>query len=309
MDRVATFMQSQTMLGSLLRTQRNLFDAQTEVSTGKKINEFSDSPSQLGGLMAARNAASQAADYEASAKSVMQRLDLQDVHLGELADVASQLRQDVFDAIGNADGMTLRAKLKDALDRAVSMLNTQSDGKYIYGGTRQDVPPVVAKTLEDLAALPGAAGAFQNNAVAASAKVDTDQSIVFGQLADVLGAPLFDIIRQIAAFDSGPSGPLDGPLEETQIDFLSSLLAPLDTVSKGLIGKQAENGLASKTAESAAERHADAQVTYKTLVADIEEVDMAEAITRLNNAQIAMEASAKTFTAVQQLSLLDYLPV
>jgi len=309
MERVATFMQSQTMLSSLLRTQRNMLDAQTEVSTGKKINEFSDEPGALGGLMAARNAAGQAADFEASAKAVMARLDLQDTHLGELADTAAQLRADVFEAIGNADGSTLGVKLKDALSRAISMLNAQSDGKYIYGGTRQDVPPVTIGSIDDLMALGSAGEAFQNNGVVQTAKVDTNQTIAFGQLADVLGAPLFDVIRQIAAFDAGASGPLDGPLDATQTDFLTSLLTPLDTVSKGLSGKQAENGLAAKTAEEVADWHADAQITYKTLISDIEDVDMAEAITRLNNAQVAMEASAKTFTAVQKVTLLDYLPV
>jgi flagellar hook-associated protein 3 FlgL len=239
----------------------------------------------------------------------MQGLDLQDIHLGELADIASQLRQDVFDAIGNSDGTTLKTKVQSAFERAVSLLNAQSGGKYIYGGTRQDVPPVTVKSVDELVALGSSAEAFQNNGVVQSAKVDTNQSIAFGQLADALGQPLFDVIRQIAAFDGGPSGPLDGPLDATKTEFLNSLLAPLDTVSKGLIGKQAENGLASRAAEDAADRHADAQVTYKGLISDIEDVDMAAAITRLNNAQIAMEASAKTFTSVQQMTLLDYLPV
>ena len=308
MERVATMMQSQAMLSELTRSQRNLFDAQREVATGKRINEFSDAPSDLGALLAARAADSRAADFAAGAKSVRQRLDLQNTHMEELADVVGDLKQTVLDAIANNGGLALKSEMDGAVKRMVSILNTQVDGKYIYGGTRQDVPPVTVQSLTGLLALPATADAFQNNAVAQSAKIDNAQTIEFGQLASALGQPLFDIIRQLGAFDAGVNGPIADKLTTVQSDFLTTMLPGLTQAYQDANEALARNGVAYRAADDAVNQHADTRATLAGLISDIEDVDMAEAITKLNNAQTALQASAKTFATVQNLTLLDYLP-
>ncbi len=309
MERVATLMQNQAMLAELTRTQRSLYEAQTQVSTGKRINEFSDAPADLGALMAARAADSRAADFLASAKAIRTRLDLQDTHIDELSSIAADLKQTILDAVGNGGGAALTAEMQGVFDRMASILNTQIDGKYIYGGTRQDVPPVTASSLADLMALPATADAFQNNVVAQSGRVDNSQIIAFGQLASELGGPAFEALRQIMAFNAGPDGPFGHDLSEAQSSFLSSMVPQLTAVHSGINEKLAANGVAYRAASDAVERHGDMQSTLAAMISDIEDVDMAEAITRLNNAQIALQASAKTFATVQGLSLLDYLPV
>lgn len=309
MERVSTLMQSQAMLTELTRAQRTLFDAQREVSTGKRINEFSDSPSDLGALMAARATDSRTADFEASARSVRQRLDLQDTHMEEMASVIADLKQTIFDAVANNGGLALRSEMDGAVKRMVSILNAQIDGKYIYGGTRQDVPPVTIDSLTSLLGLGATADAFQNNAVAQSAKIDNSQTIEFGQLADALGGPLFDVVRQFGAFEAGPNGPIGDQLTTAESDFLTSLLPGLTAAYQGSNEALARNGVAFRAADEAVTRHGETRTTLAAMISDIEDVDMAEAITKLNNAQTALQASAKTFATVQNLTLLDYLTV
>ncbi len=309
MERVATLMHSTAMLSELQRSQRNMFDAQTQVSTGKRINEFSDAPQDLGALLAARNADARTADFLASAKAIRTRLDLQDTHLDELASITADMKQSVLDAVANNSGAGLKAELEGVFSRMVSILNTQIDGKYIYGGTRQDVPPVTVASLSELVALPATADAFQNNNVAASGRVDNSQMIAFGQLADKLGGPAFDMLRQIMNFDASPSGPFNNDMTQTQSQFLSGLVPQLTAVSDGVNNLLAANGVAFQAAKEAVERHSDARVTLAAMISDIEDVDMAEAVTKLNNAQIALQASAKSYATVQGLSLLDYLPL
>ena len=227
---------------------------------------------------------------------------------GQLADVVGDLKQTVLDAIANNGGLALKSEMDGAVKRMVSILNTQVDGKYIYGGTRQDVPPVTVQSLTDLLALPATADAFQNNAVAQSAKIDNAQTIEFGQLASALGQPLFDIIRQLGAFDAGVNGPIADKLTTVQSDFLTTMLPGLTQAYQDANEALARNGVAYRAADDAVNQHADTRATLAGLISDIEDVDMAEAITKLNNAQTALQASAKTFATVQNLTLLDYLP-
>jgi flagellar hook-associated protein 3 FlgL len=309
MERVATLMHSSAMLAELSRSQRNLFDAQTQVSTGKRINEFSDSPQDLGALLAARSADSRTADFLASAQAMRARLDLQDTHIDELSSVTADMKQTVLDAVANGSGASLKAEMEAVFSRITSILNTQVDGKYIYGGTRQDVPPVTVNSLAELVALPSTAAAFQNNNVAASGRIDNSQVVAFGQLADQLGGPAFDMLRQIMTYDAGANGPFGNDMTEAQSTFLTSLVPQLTAVSEGVNTHLAANGIAYKTVDDAVDRHSDARVTLAAMISDIENVDMAEAITKLNNAETALQASAKSFATVQGLSLLDYLPL
>lgn len=307
MDRVATFANSQAMLAEFTRTQRTLLEAQREVATEKRIHAFSDAPSELSGLMAARGADSRTSDFEASAKAVRTRVNLQDTHISELADAVSDLRPLIVDSLANDNGATIGDQIKTVFSRITSVLNAQVDGKYIYGGTRQDVPPVTATSLEQLVALPDAADAFQNNGTAQSAKIDEHQTVVFGQLADRLGGEAFDLLRQIASFNAGAEGPFAEKLTTAQKDFLSGMVSKVADAASSVNQKLAENGAVYSVADDAVEAHGDARATLKAMIQDIEGVDMAEAISKLNNAQIALQASAKTFATVQGMSLLDFI--
>lgn len=309
MERVATMMQNQAMLAELLRSQRTLLDAQREVATGKSINAFSDSPSDLGALLAARGADARSADFEAAAKAAQQRLDFQDTQMDALAAVVADLRQATIDAVGNDTGATLKQQMEAAFSQIVGVLNTQVDGKYIYGGTRQDVPPVTVNSLDALLALPDVASAFQNNTVKQTAQIGENETVAFSELASELGGPVFSVLRDFAAFAAGPDGAFGEKLTTAQSDFLTGLSQQFQTAATGVNDRLAANGIAYNQAKTAAVQQGDVRATLASMISDIEDVDMAEAISKLTNAQTAMQASAKTYSIVQGLSLLDFLPV
>lgn len=309
MDRVSTSLQNQSMLTELLRTQRNMLDAQREVSTGKRIHEFADSPSELAGLLAARGADARSADFAEAAKAAQGRLNLQDTHIDEFAGIVASLRQASLDAVANDSATTVMAEAEGAFSRMVSILNTQVDGKYIYGGTRQDVPPVTATTLDQLLALPDVAGAFQNNTIRQTAQIGENETIAFGALASDLGTPAFQALRDLAQFSAGPDGNFSDDLTTQQADFLTGLSQTFEAVASNVNQQLATNGLAYNQAKTAVKEQGDMRATLAEMISDIEDVDMAEALSKLTNAQTAMQASAQTFSMVQRMSLMDFLPV
>ena len=56
-----------------------------------------------------------------------------------------------------------------------------------------------------------------------------------------------------------------------------------------------------------AQRHSDVTVTLTTQLASIQEVDMADTITRLDATKTQLEASYRAIAMVQGLSLTNYL--
>lgn len=307
MERVSTATQNSALLAELMRAQRSQFEAQREVASGKIVHEFSDVPDKAGVLLAARRADARTAEYASLAGEMRSRLDVQDAHLSRVAEEAQGLRQALLQAVAQEDATALMAKIESAYRAVQSVLNTRIDGKYLYGGTRTDVSPVNAATLADLQALPAVDDAFDNNDVKPAGRIDDNQTVEYGVLASDVGTELFGILRALADFNAGVNGPFSDPMTAAQLAELRTQANALETASANLEQINAENGIRFQEAEAAIARHEDSRIYLKGVVADIEDADLAEAVSKLNQAQVSVQASAKAFATIQNLTLLDYM--
>jgi flagellar hook-associated protein 3 FlgL len=68
-----------------------------------------------------------------------------------------------------------------------------------------------------------------------------------------------------------------------------------------------ENGAKQARIEASIRSHEVRNDYLTSMIADIEDADMAEAASRLNQAQTAVEVSARTFASLSQVSLLPFL--
>jgi flagellar hook-associated protein 3 FlgL len=154
---------------------------------------------------------------------------------------------------------------------------------------------------------PSVADVFENNDIKTAARVDDSQVIEYGVLASEAGQALFQAIRDIAAFNAGPSGPIAGTLTQAQRDFLTGQIQAVITAHEGINLETAKNGLKQNEVDTALERHETSKIVIKSFISDIEDVDLAEAVSRLNRTQVAAQASARVLSEVNQLTLLNFL--
>ena len=68
-----------------------------------------------------------------------------------------------------------------------------------------------------------------------------------------------------------------------------------------------ENGTRQAHVENLKTNHVERQDFITLMISDIEDADMAEAATRFQQAQTAVQVSAATFSSLNQVSLLNYL--
>ncbi|HAQ36840.1 MAG TPA: hypothetical protein DCQ53_15985, partial [Alphaproteobacteria bacterium] len=92
MTRIATSAASQAALADLMRAQRNVFDAQQQVATGKIGDNLRGIGHRAETASAAYGAKMRAVAYEEAAKRTSNRLDVTDSALGLLSESATQLR-------------------------------------------------------------------------------------------------------------------------------------------------------------------------------------------------------------------------
>ena len=122
-----------------------------------------------------------------------------------------------------------------------------------------------------------------------------------------MASEIFASFKRIADFDAGASGPLDGKLSAAQRSFLETEVGNIASAVQQIQNAQVKNGLAAKRLEVADSQHESTQIFLEGLISDIEDVDMAEAITRLNQDQVALQASFEALRTLGQLSLLNFL--
>lgn len=307
LDRVASLNHSTVLLNEYQRIQTRIADTQTQISSGKVGDQYTDVEDKAGVLASAKARSVRIDALSKAAREVESRLSLQDVQLQHLGELSDDFRSTLANAVANGHGEAVMETARSLYASAVSVLNTRVDGVYIYGGSRSDVPPVNAATLDDLLAAPAVANVFDNSFLPQTQTVEDGVTMQTGQLASDLATDLFQMLRDLASFDAGPSGGISNQLTQAQTTFLQGQLTTAPNVSRDLNDAAAINGVHYNQIKDVIARHEDTNVELKKFIGDIEDVDVAEAITRLNQDQAAQQAAARMISQLEQNSLLNFL--
>ena len=86
-----------------------------------------------------------------------------------------------------------------------------------------------------------------------------------------------------------------------------SAMGLIDSGSRALDVDVANLALASNAMDDAASRHEETKVVMDKMIGQVEDVDTAEILTRLQNMQTQLEISHRIISSMQETSLVNYL--
>lgn len=301
--RISTQAAAESALLDLMRAQRELYESGQQVSTGLKAPDLKGYGNQAETILFARGALTRSDNFVEASQRLASRLEVQDLALGEMSEAVQDLRL----SLTTNDATFLMEDIEAAFGRFTSALNTQFNGSYLFGGTRTDAVPFTANSIADLQAAASLDDLFANSDTAQTGRVEENTTVVTGFLASDLGRELMGIFERIADFDAGPNGPFDGTVTEAQQTFLSTEIANVIRVFDEISSAQGTNGSLQARLETAQLSNKQRSDYLTEMIAGLEEVDMAEAATRLTQAQSAVQVSALVFSDMSQVSLLPFL--
>lgn len=301
--RISTQAASQSALLDLMRAQRELYESSQQISTGLKAPDLKGYGNQAETILFARGALARSDNFVEASKRLANRLDVQDLALGEMSDAVQDLRL----ALTTSDGSFLMNDVQAAFSRFTAALNTQFSGSYLFGGTRTDALPFTATTIAQVQGAADIADLFQNSRTSPTGRIEENVTVETGFLADDLAADVMAIFARIADFNAGPDGPFDGTVTDAQQTFLSTEIANVIAVFENLAAAVGKNGSMQARLETAQRSNEQRSDYLKSMIAGMEEADMAEAATRLAQAQAAVQVSALVFADMSKVSLLPFL--
>jgi flagellar hook-associated protein 3 FlgL len=308
MTRVSTFTQQSALLDQTMRRQSAIATSQNQVSTGKKAETYSGYGADVPALISARAIRSRTEVYSGTVTRLGVELEQVNLHVGAVGDAAKGLKQSILDSLALQNGASFDVSLEHGFQSLVRSLNTQYNGDYLFGDVKYNAKPVTVSNLTDLAAAPTAAAVFDVQTGKATTRVADGQDVEHGILANEMAEPVVKIFRDIKLYhDDITTGPLTGALNPAQVTFLETKLKELQKAIDGVSGFEQQNGTRQKQMVELESYHSERMLGLEKLVKDIEDVDITQAISQLQNDKTALEASYRVLSQVNRVSLNDYL--
>jgi flagellar hook-associated protein 3 FlgL len=88
---------------------------------------------------------------------------------------------------------------------------------------------------------------------------------------------------------------------------MATVLQQLDQANDHLLSVRAEVGTRLSSIDSAQEALADRKVELETMTSQLRDLDYAEAVSRMNQQLVGLQAAQASYSRISQLSLFDYL--
>jgi len=308
-ERVATNAQTQYLLAQITHASNALDQTQSQVSSGKVSDDYAGIGNKTAALEAARAASARADAYASNTQLAMTQTDLQNTQLTALSGLAANLQTAIQKAAGDSDGTSLMETAQSIFAQASSILNSvDSNGNYIYGGQNTNTKPFTATDLATMSTTGTIDSYFVNGDIVKEVQVGDGQTQKIGVLASNVGEQLMQSLKDIYVADGNGTGALTGQLSNSQVSTLTGTALP-DAIqaTTSLNTAAAANGNAYQSLKDNVSSQQSVSNLYQGFVSDIQDVDMAKALTNLNANQIALQAALSVTARLGQLSLLNYL--
>lgn len=299
-SRITHNMMSQHLLADIRRSTSEIARSSNEVSSGKRIQTAMDDPTGAHRALRLRAELAENAANQTGVDATTGWTAVSDTALNSVGDVIHRTRELVIqasnDTLQPADRLNIAKELSQLIEQVKSSANAKFGDQYVFAGQDSTNAPYAAGPVDTFGGDTGAI--VRSIGPGQTLQINVTGDAIFG------GTPgdgkLLDTMRTALA-NLSSSAPVD--LASLRGPVLQGLTANLDQV----LSARSQIGAVQNRAILADSRIADVKLAVTEQLTNVEDVDMAEAITRLSSQQTAYQAALSAGAKVIQPSLMDFL--
>lgn len=299
-NRISTYTVFNNTLRDVNSTQTNLFDLQRQISSGFKTENFAGMNGQVEQFTFLEARIYKAQTYEENNAVNISRLQTMNVALDQIIEISDQMENLITLRRNGAleNNIQFEQQMQAKIEALVGELNTTFEGKFIFGGTRSNVPPVKAGptpkpvefgVLDD--------GYYQGSKENTTMRADDNVELQAVLRADDDG---FNKVLH-AAFWS-----LEGHAQDDDTIVVSAMNM-LQSGIQDVIALQARNNVNVTRLNEINDRHASLRLYWQGVSEEIVKTDLVSASTKVAVDQAVLQATFQSFASVNQLRLSDFL--
>lgn len=289
------------------RITRELTDLQRQVASGVKSNELSGYGAGASRLLNTRGLVAVTDSRAQAAQQLQSRFGVQAAALDQAATATQNLAQALRDAVSNDNANALSTELTVAFSSVTSALNETWNGQPLFAGERISGQPIKLTSLTQLVAATGPQDIYDEASRHQVVDLGTGAQLTLADKASELSQNLFDTMKSMQQMVSAWGGNPPQSLSEAQKNQLQALAENFDAASEKLIGAQGSAGQLDQRIGDEYTRLTNRSTLLQKEVGDQADADPAELSIKINTLLSQYQATAKTFSDISSLSLLNYL--
>jgi len=332
--RVSTFIVFERISRSIQDNLRKIFEANEQISSGKRINRPSDDPVAMSRIMDYRLGISSNRRYLNNIDDAASYLEFADGIMDSTAGSLMRVKELALTALGGAVSAAelddISREVGEITDHLLNLSNSKFNNRYVFSGFRTDTP-----AFSNALAYQGDTGTIEIN-INESSRVATNipgteafaytsggvESI---QLADgryvyyspgagttmnveirasdnvtVLDSFSFDNFMQMTQI-------MENALASGDLQRVEALLKPLDDAMAQVSDVRSTLGARLNYLDVNRSDNEDSTLNLREVLSNTEDVDMVEAVNDVARAEVALQAMRESGATVISQSLLDFL--
>ncbi len=289
--RITQLQADRTFLNNVGILNEKLETANQQISSQKKILSLKDSPGASAELIGLRKELADIDQYKSNADAGNLYLGVADSALSSvyttLTTIFTKGSEATSTVLSASDRAGLAAEIRSLRDQILSLANTQTQGRYIFAGSRSNSVAFTAS---------GDVMTYLGDSVVNSIKVADGVEVQQGMDGGSVFNPVFDTINQLlTAVDAGDTAGMQ--------TALSQFSATLNGVNqyRGQLGVDQNSLTDAKNAQDAR------KLSVKSRQSTLEDADVAQSVTQLSQMQTALQTAIAAHSTTIQKSLFDYL--
>jgi flagellar hook-associated protein 3 FlgL len=302
MDRVSTKSFSAISIEYMTTNISDLAKVQKQISSGQAADRFEElsENGQIERVLNLNDRLKKIEGYVTNNKTVIGRINATDSAVEKIVQSMSQLR-DTLTLKRSSAGKSLpigeiaRATIANVVDS----LNLRYEGRYLFSGSRTNIPAVNDDILGHSNIINDqiSANYYQGDEFVMSIQASDTLSLDYGVKANETAFQnVFAALHQSIETD----GTLDDTIIAKAIDFTNNSIEQLTQIRARLNNN---NVILNATNDS----HDDLKIYFSEVVGDITATDIPEATIRAASHQTTLQAIFQTYARISRLTIADYL--
>lgn len=283
-----------SFLYNISKIRERMDTAIRQISSGKRVTRPSDDPSGMSNIMNLKKLTDQGQQYIRNIDQSLTFMHMTDSvlqHLDNLIIEAKSLAMEAASSTVSSDARQAIAEEIDSIKNEIlSLSNTKILGKYIFSGTK-----TLTKPFEDT----GGTVVYQGNTDSVQIQMGKETPVSINLTGDQVfqnDDDIFDVMSD-----------LSNALKSNDSDGIANSLDRLETSLNQVLRYRTVIGKRINLVDNTKQRLEEFNLIAAGEISNLEDADIAEAITNFMKEQIALDASLGAGGRIFTQSLLDYL--
>jgi flagellar hook-associated protein 3 FlgL len=283
--------------------QNKLATTQAQMAVGKQILSPSDAPDQAAAIQRLKGEVERQDSHIRTLDVAMRRYTAEETALSASNDILIRIKelglQAANDTLSPDDRKAVGVEMKALRDQLLSLGNSRDDsGNYLFSGTRVNTPTFAENGSGQVE--------YKGDQTQTRIPAGVERTVQFTRAGtDVFRRVVRDSGESVGFFDA-----LDRMIKATNTSQTSQIqqgIADVTQMHNNLTLTQAQNGSDQVVVQSQIDVLKETALRFKSTLSEIEDLDYAEAMTRMNKEMMGLEAAMGSFAKISGLSLFDYI--